>query len=198
MIGLHLCNLDLIEWLGRLDAGMPKDAVSVPEKRFPVIIRHRLQQMHLHAETTADFMASAERIVFWDVPNLEVDHADDLLTVVHAMACAGIVSEAGDVEINRLVHFIEGKERWGDAVPETLTRAGVYSCMHRRDAIRIEAWIGALDQKTFEYEVEGMYGDVEVDYYCVVKESIARVFRSTQTHGMDLCLTKDLKPLHLR
>ena len=106
------------------------------------------------------------------------------------MACAGPIIGAAESAMDQLVAFIEGKKPWSADIPDILAREGVYSCMHRKDALRLEAWIRDLDQKTYEEEVADMHGEEAVDYHNAMKRDIMIVLGSTNIHGMDLCCAR--------
>jgi len=186
VIEVRFCSIDGGEWLDSL-ARTPSASVKKPPKSFGSMIDRAVAQRMKTASTAGELFASGAAGLVLASQGIQFDEGL-LVSALHAVACAAIVSKAGGAEqADALNAFVQGEQPFSD-VPASLKGAGVISCMKGEMAQRFGAWIGQVERNVLGQEIQDMHGEEAVSSYLAAIDDFRGTFtRGTQIHGCDVC-----------
>jgi hypothetical protein len=121
-------------------------------------------------------------------PSLTLEVADQISTIVHALATAGALSEKESRVAYNIDDFIYGREPYA-ARASVLGRGDVTALVNGPEALEWAEWVKRHINAEYKSSVEEMFGAEAVDYYVRMADALRAVFLSTRTHKRDLCVT---------
>jgi len=182
---LRLCSLVIARWYQTIPFGASIAGVQ-PPRDLPPILKRRVASDLAAAKDSAELHERLMDRLLWPRPLLSVDHADQLLAVLHAMACAGPLDQ-GRSGADPLIALVELRAPFSSSLPRVLTERSVAAVLPRPTCKAAERWVLGLSDSTYLTEVADMHGSDAVPYFEAMKRSITSAVSAPGVHGMELC-----------